>query len=199
MISNSSIREAAPSDVPSGYGPGGRRAAELLPTRATFFPRLFAGIIDLIILAIPVSVFVSFLSVVLGISTAFLNLSPGETPHEILLRFGDRFIYATLAFFVAISWAYFAGCESAKWQATPGKRLFGLQVTDEAGARATFWKVSQRFWFGRGLLHFPYLGIYYFLVDCGRVAFAKDGRAVHDWMAGCWVKRKDPEVSVRRR
>jgi hypothetical protein len=96
----------------SGYGPDGRRAAELVRTRPTFFPRLFAGIIDLIILAIPVSVFISFLSVAMGISTAFLDLTPGETPHEILTRFGDRFIYATLAFFVAISWGYFAGCES---------------------------------------------------------------------------------------
>jgi uncharacterized RDD family membrane protein YckC len=192
LISNTSIGETS-----SGYGPDGRRAAELVPTRPAFFPRLFAGIIDLMILAVPVSVFVSFLSVALGISTAFLDLKPGQTPSEILSRFGDRFIYATLAFFVAISWAYFAGCESSKRQATPGKRLFGLQVTDEAGARATFWRVSQRFWFGRALVHVPYMGIYYFLVDCGRVAFAKDGRALHDRMSGCWVKRKDVEINVK--
>jgi uncharacterized RDD family membrane protein YckC len=171
----------------------------LVPTRPTFFPRLFAGIIDLLILAVPVSVFISFLSVALGISTAFLDLQPGQTPHEILTRFGDRFIYATLAFFVAISWAYFAGCESSKRQATPGKRLFGLRVTDEDGKRATFWRASQRFWFGRALMHVPYVGIYYFLVDCGRVAFAKDGRAVHNWLAGCWVRRTDVEINVAHR
>jgi uncharacterized RDD family membrane protein YckC len=176
----------------------GRRTAPLITTRPAFFPRLFAGIIDLLILAVPLSVFISFLSVALGISTAFLALNPGETPHEILRRFGDRFIYATLAFFVAMSWMYFAGCESSKWQGTPGKRLFGLRVTDEDGARATFWKTSLRFWFGRALVHFPYLGIYYFLVDCGRVAFSRDGRAVHDLMAGCWVRRGDPEVKILR-
>ena len=54
--------------------------------RPTFFPRLFAGIIDLMILAVPLSVFISFLSVALGISTAFLGLNPGQSPHEILLR-----------------------------------------------------------------------------------------------------------------
>jgi uncharacterized RDD family membrane protein YckC len=135
-------------------------------------------------------VFISFLSVALGISSAFLDLNPGQPPAQILLKFGDGFIYSTLAFFVAMSWIYFAAFESSKWQATPGKRLLALRVTDEGGGRATFWKASLRFWFGRALIHFPYVGIYYFLVDCGRVAFGKDGRAVHDLMAGCWVGRE---------
>ena len=133
----------------------------------------------------------------MGISTAFLDLEPGKTPHDLLLKFGNRFIYATLVFFVATSWMYFAALERSKWQATPGKRLLGLIVTDQDGARPTFWKASLRFWFGRALIHFPYLGIYYFLVDCGRVAFSKDGRAVHDLMAGCCVKRSDAKITVR--
>ena len=176
---------------------GGRRtAAELIPTRPAFFLRLFAGIVDLLILGVPLSCFISFLSVALGISTAFLDLRPGLTPHQLLLKFGDRFIFATLLFFVVVSWAYFAGCESSKWQATPGKKFFGLVVTDEDGARATFWKTSLRFWFGRALMHVPYVGIYYFLVDCGRVAFSRDGRAVHDLMAGCCVRRAYVELNV---
>jgi hypothetical protein len=40
----------------------------------------------------------------------------------------------------------------------------------------------------------PYVGIYYFLVDCGRVAFSRDGRAVHDLMSGCSVKRSYVEL-----
>jgi uncharacterized RDD family membrane protein YckC len=164
-----------------------------------FFPRLFAGIIDLLILGIPLACFISFLSVAMGISTAFLDLEPGKTPHDLLLKFGDRFIYATLAFFVAMSWAYFAGCESSKWQATPGKKFLGLMVTDESGARATFWKASLRFWYGRALIHVPYVGIYYVLVDCGRVAFSRDGRAIHDLMSGCSVKRAYVELVAGHR
>ena len=68
--------------------------------------------------------------------------------------------------------------------------MLGLKVVDEANARATFWRASQRFWFGRALMHFPYVGIYYFLVDCGRMAFSRDGRALHDLIAGCWVRRE---------
>jgi uncharacterized RDD family membrane protein YckC len=175
-----------------------RRAGPLIPTRPAFFSRLVAGIIDLLILGIPLSCFISFLSVALGISTAFLELDPGKTPHQLLLKFGDRFIFATLAFFVVMSWAYFAGCESSKWQATPGKKFLGLMVTDENGVRPTFWKASLRFWFGRALMHVPYVGIYYFLVDCGRVAFSRDGRAVHDLMSGCSVKRSYVGLNTNR-
>lgn len=178
---------------------GGRTAAELIPTRPAFFPRLFAGIVDLLILAVPLSCFVSFLSVGMGISTAFLSLQPGQTPHDLLLKFGGRFIFTTLMFFVLMSWVYFAGCESAKWQATLGKKFFGLVVTDENGAPASFWKASLRFWFGRALMHVPYVGIYYFLVDCGRVAFSKDGRAIHDLVAGCSVKRAYVELDTSHR
>jgi uncharacterized RDD family membrane protein YckC len=171
----------------------------LISTRPAFFPRLFAGIVDLLILGIPLSCFISFLSVGMGISTAFIELAPGKTPHDLLLKFGDRFIYATLAFFVVLSWAYFAGCESSKWQATPGKKLFGLIVTDENGAKATFWKASLRFWFGRALIHVPYVGIYYFLADCGRIAFSRDGRALHDLVAGCSVRRSYVELNATYR
>jgi uncharacterized RDD family membrane protein YckC len=177
----------------------GRRTGPLIVTRPAFFLRLCAGIIDLLILAVPLSCFISFLSVGLGISTAFLDLHPGQTPHDLLLKFGGRFIFTTLLFFVLMSWVYFAGCESSKWQATPGKKLFGLMVTDESGSPVSFWRASLRFWFGRALMHVPYVGIYYFLVDCGRVAFSRDGRAVHDLMAGCWVKRAYVELRSWRR
>lgn len=161
-----------------------------------FFPRLFAGIVDLVILGIPLACFISLLSVAMGISTAFLELEPGKTPHDLLLKFGGRFIYATLAFFVVMSWVYFAVCESSKWQATLGKKFLGLMVTDETGGRATFWKASLRFWSGRALMHVPYVGIYYFLIDCGRVAFSRDGRAVHDLVAGSRVKRAYVEINA---
>jgi uncharacterized RDD family membrane protein YckC len=72
-------------------------------------------------------------------------------------------------------------------------------VTDECGGGVSFWRASLRFWFGRALIHVPYVGIYYFLVDCGRVAFSKDGRAVHDLMAGCVVSRTFVELNSARR
>jgi hypothetical protein len=46
---------------------GERRAAELIPMQPGFFPRLFAGIVDLVILAVPEACFISFASVAMGI------------------------------------------------------------------------------------------------------------------------------------
>src|SRR5882724_8361735 len=112
------------------------------PSYAGLSLRLFAGVIDLLVLAVPLAVFISFLSVGMKISTAFLELRPGEPPSQILKAFGHTFIYISLAFFLLMSWLYFAILESSRWRATA------------------------RFFFGRLFMHIPVLGIYYFMIDC---------------------------------
>lgn len=158
--------------------------------RAGFWARFVAGLIDLTILAIPFSVFVSFLSVGMGISNAFVDLNPHMPPHELLVRFGPRFLFICLAFFLAMEWLYFALLESSSWRATPGKRLLGLYVADERGKSASFWRASRRFFGGRLLVHVPYIGIYYFLADCLCIAILPSKRAIHDSLAGCLVLRE---------
>jgi hypothetical protein len=80
-----------------------------------FVLRIFAAVIDLLILAVPLAVFISFLSVAMGISTAFLTLRPGEPPSEILKAFGNTFLYVSLGFFLLMSWLYFALLDSSGW------------------------------------------------------------------------------------
>ena len=46
----------------------------------------------------------------------------------------------------AYYWLYFTLLESSKWQATIGKKLLKLKVTDEAGAPIGFGKASVRYW-----------------------------------------------------
>jgi len=48
-------------------------------------------------------------------------------------------------FFFVLSWFYFAGLESSKRQATLGKIIEGIIVTDLNGNRLTFWRASIRF------------------------------------------------------
>ncbi len=43
----------------------------------------------------------------------FLDMRPGIPPSEVLMRLGPRFLYISLAFFILVSWAYFAGLESS--------------------------------------------------------------------------------------
>jgi hypothetical protein len=60
---------------------------------AGFWVRCAAGLVDLLILAVPLAVFVSFTSVALGISNQFLDLNPGMPPHEVLRRLGPRLVF----------------------------------------------------------------------------------------------------------
>jgi uncharacterized RDD family membrane protein YckC len=165
--------------------------AEAELPRAGFWVRGGAAIIDLILLAIPFSVFVSLLSVGMGISNAFLDLRPGVAPLEVLARFGPSFLFASLCFFALLGWVYFAGMESSRWRATCGKRLMGIYVGDLSGRRVDFWRASLRFAGGRLLMHVPYVGSYYFLVDCLWVGVTPGKRAVHDLVSGCVVLREN--------
>jgi uncharacterized RDD family membrane protein YckC len=161
--------------------------------RAGFWVRVAAALIDLTILAIPFAVFVSFLSVGMGISNAFVDLNPGMAPHELLLRFGRKFLFICLCFFVVMEWLYFAILESSRWRATPGKRLLGIYVGDANGKQVDFWRASRRFIGGRLLVHVPYVGVYYFLADCTCVGVLPSKRAFHDSLAGCLVLRERVE------
>jgi uncharacterized RDD family membrane protein YckC len=168
----------------------GTEFATAATVRAGLWVRFVAALIDLTILAIPFAVFVSFLSVGMGISNAFVDLNPYMPPHELLLRFGPRFLFLCLAFFVVLEWLYFSLLESSRWRATPGKRLMGIYVAGENGKSVDFWRASRRFLGGRLLVHVPYFGIYYFLADCLCVGILPSKRAIHDSLAGCLVLRE---------
>src|SRR5688500_17505361 len=43
-----------------------------------------------------------------------------------------------------VTWCYFAGMESSPLKGTLGKKLLGLEVTDESGGRASFLKTTGR-------------------------------------------------------
>jgi uncharacterized RDD family membrane protein YckC len=160
---------------------------------AGFWLRFTAALIDLAVLAVPFAVFVSFLSVGMRLSKDFLDLRPGMPPSEVLMRFGPRFLYISLGFFIVLSWAYFAGLESSSWRATLGKRVLGLSVADTRGRRIAFARATGRFLGGRFLAHVPPFGLYYFLIDCICVGFTPRKQALHDIFASCLVLR-DPST-----
>jgi uncharacterized RDD family membrane protein YckC len=105
---------------------------------AGFWLRVPAAMIDLIILAIPLAMAVSYLSVAMGSWRAFLSLHPGQTPQEIVAEFGRPYLFLILCFFIVTSWLYFAFLESSPWQGTLGKKFIGLRVADLRGNRLAF-------------------------------------------------------------
>jgi uncharacterized RDD family membrane protein YckC len=164
---------------------------------AGFWLRFVAAIIDLIILGIALSVFVSFLAVARKIPLAFTDLHIDEPPSQVVAAFGVSLLFAILCFFVISSWLYFALLESSSWQGTVGKNILGLYVAGTQGNRVTFGRASLRFAGGRLLAHLPYVGLIYFAVDCIFAGLTSRKQALHDSMAGCLVLRKQVGISFR--
>lgn len=83
-----------------------------------------------------------------------------------------------------LAWFYFALLESSKHQATVGKMLLGLVVTDEAGRPIGFGRATARYWA-------KYLSIITLLFGYIMAAFMPRKRALHDMIAGTLVLYKN--------
>ncbi|MDE3135813.1 MAG: RDD family protein [Acidobacteriota bacterium] len=81
------------------------------------------------------------------------------------------------------AWLYYALFESSTWQATPGKRVLGLLVTDMQGRSISFPRASARF-FGK-ILSWAVLMIGYIMAG-----FTAKKQALHDILADCLVLRR---------
>ena len=89
-------------------------------------------------------------------------------------------VFQALALVVAIAAAWFIATEASTWQASPGKRLLGLKVTDLEGGRPGPGRVMARFAAGAPswlLLH----------VGHATAALRPEHRALHDRIAGTRV------------
>jgi len=82
-----------------------------------------------------------------------------------------------------IAWLYFAWQESSKYQATFGKRLCGLRVSDMQGNRIDFARASVRFFA-------KFLSSAIMLIGYIMAAFTERHQALHDLIAETLVLRK---------
>lgn len=78
------------------------------------------------------------------------------------------------------AWLYFALFESGAEQATPGKRLLRLRVSQMDGREVGFWRASARF--GMKLISALLLGFGFWMA-----LFTKSKRTLHDRAAGTQV------------
>lgn len=136
---------------------------------AGFWWRFLAYLIDSMISA---CVFFP-LGVILGVAIVASGEDP-TSPPMIAARLGLNGLS------VLVAWLYFALCESSSWQATIGKRVLGLRVTDLGGNRISFAKATGRH-FGK-ILSFIILGIGFIII-----AFSDQKQGLHDTMAGTLV------------
>jgi uncharacterized RDD family membrane protein YckC len=112
-------------------------------------------------------------------------------PHEP----GDHFdpaqmgaLFSLIGILVGVSvlgqWLYYAYLESGEKQATWGKQILSLYVTDLAGNRISFGRASGRF-FAKIISGLIPLGIGYIMAG-----FTERKQALHDMIASCLVLRR---------
>jgi uncharacterized RDD family membrane protein YckC len=85
---------------------------------------------------------------------------------------------------VIVPWLYFAGFESSRSQATPGKVLMSLVVTDMQGSKPTFARTTLRFFL-------KFISALIIFVGFLMIGFTKKHQGLHDRIAGCLVLLQD--------
>jgi uncharacterized RDD family membrane protein YckC len=178
---------AAPAvqSAPPAYVPPSVPVPAALPY-AGFWERVAAYLIDGLILSIP------FGAVVVGLIFAFGGFGmmlhrnavdapadPGAALALMAPMFGVLFL--GMFVFIALQWLYFAGMESSERQATFGKSVMSLRVSNYEGRRISFGHATGRF-FAKIVSGMIPLAIGYIMA-----AFTAKKQALHDLIAGTLV------------
>jgi len=138
---------------------------------AGFWFRALAATIDFVLVQFLAIVIVIPLGFALGASMADSStIEEIESAAEIM-----GFLMGVL-----IQWLWFTIAESSKWQATVGKKLLGLKVTDDQGRCISFGQANGRYW--SKLLSTLILFIGFLMV-----AFTEKKQGLHDKVAGTLV------------
>ncbi|UAC49223.1 RDD family protein [Bacillus aquiflavi] len=115
-----------------------------------FWSRFGAYMIDSIILSIPIGMINLTIFIFSLDSTGILDeffyyeryLTTAE--QEIIFFAMWKGILFCAIISILITWLYYAVSHSSKWQATIGKKIVGLKVTDLNGDRISFWRATGR-------------------------------------------------------
>jgi len=146
-----------------------------------FWLRLLAHLIDHVILgaiAAPLFFMLVLPSIVRVINEAERNREP--SPELIVAIVSSIFIYVVLAF--VGQWLYEALLTSSSWQATLGKRVLQLKVTDELGNRIGFGRATGRFFA-------KIVSSMFFCIGFIMVGLTDRKRGLHDMLAGTLVMK----------
>jgi uncharacterized RDD family membrane protein YckC len=147
--------------------------------------RFFAFIIDAIILFIFITVAATFFNLVQGIRY-FYYIVFQRAPISALTEAGTTdaavtpIIAALGVLFIIIPWLYFAGFECSRGQATPGKTLLRMVVTDRNGNRISFARATLRHFF-------KFISALIIFIGFIMIGLTRKRQGLHDRIAGCLV------------
>ena len=153
---------------------------------AGFWLRFLAYIVDAIILAACCGPILVGIAIAMGVGSSIRTFPPGDDPLAWMpAALGFSFISICVLVGLIGGWLYHALLESSDWQATAGKRVLGLTVTDLSGQKISFARASGRH-FGKIVTSIIPLGIGYILAG-----ITEKKQALHDMLAGCLVLRQN--------
>jgi len=155
------------------------------PTRsyAGFWLRFVAHLIDGLVTGAVLCALLVPLVFLTGLGDALRGLHPGQEPNPAIILAFVSSIWIFVLIGIVGGWLYYAYCESSEWQATPGKKVLNLSVTDINGNRISFARASGRF-FAKMISGLIPFGIGYIMAG-----FTEKKQALHDMIASCLVLR----------
>jgi uncharacterized RDD family membrane protein YckC len=151
---------------------------------AGFWKRFIARLLDSIVLVIPLFiVFIIFAVLINGTAMLlFFGDNTMDANPALDIMFTIVGLIPILLIFI-LELLYFAVFESSSWQATPGKKIIGVKVTDLQGERITLGKAILR---NVGRIASSVLYIGYIIIG-----FTQKKQGLHDMIAGTLVVNAD--------
>ena len=152
---------------------------------AGFWIRFAASLLDGIILSIPLTVIFFVVFFLLFASSGVLNVLTdpsamnGNISDQQMITIIVAYIIVLLVSLI-VPIFYFAGMHASKWQATIGKKLLKLKVTDLQGNRISFWRGLGRYLAMVFISSIFYIG---YIIT----AFTEKKQSLHDLIAGTVV------------
>ena len=186
-ICGAPVPAAVPFSPAPALAAGGQVSPHWLPpptrTYAGFWLRLVAHLVDGMLLGVIGFALLVPLFLMTGLGAALHGLNPEHPPDPAVLAAMFSSLGILVVVSLLLSWLYYAYFESSDWQATFGKKLMNLVVTDLSGNRVSFARASGRF-FAKMISGLIPLGIGYIMAG-----FTERKQALHDMIASCLVLR----------
>jgi len=152
---------------------------------AGFWLRFVAYLIDGLVSVAGFLILLVPLFILTGAGAALSKIGSGEDISDNVAAFmGIGFIFGFFGIILVVSWLYYALSESSSWQATLGKKVLNLKVTDMNGQPISFGRASGRY-FSKIITGMIPLFIGYIMAG-----FTEKKQAIHDMIASCLVLRK---------
>jgi uncharacterized RDD family membrane protein YckC len=151
--------------------------------------RFVAFIVDFIIILLFDLVAMTVLGLTRGIQNSYFYFVQHVPTEQLTTEGTTAALYGSIiaaygVLLIVIPWLYFAGFESSRSQATPGKLLMHIVVTDMTGNKPTFARVTLR--------HFvKFVSALIIFIGFLMIGLTKRRQGLHDRIASCLVLLQD--------